>query len=239
VAHLGAAGDPRNYYTPVHDDGRAFRVIRDTAPPAPPAPPPTAASADFCEIQAIADAWNSHKDSVDADSAKLTPEGRRDRLAEFDKHPLDAIAQRHDQRVQQADQRIKQMFDDQRTDPTSAAEQTFAQRVWNRSDIANVPVGEVLPAVQKMVDAASPAELRVYADELPAALTAKGLPGGEIVKTLMAQRLDGLGELMAAKDSLQQVSSIAHHNVGVVRRAIDSGQRVTVGLVDPAPYDVR
>jgi hypothetical protein len=237
MAHLGAIGDPRSYEKRVHEDDRTFRVVRQEVPPAPPAAPPTAASSDYHEAKAIADAWNRHLDSIDADAAKLTPQGRRDRLAEFDKHPLDAIAQRHDQRVQQANQRVAQMLDDQHTSPDSVAEQLFAQRVWARDNIADVPLGQVLPTVQKLIDSATPQEMRVYADELPKALSARGLPA-DMVTPLLASRDPELGKAMARCDAERQVSSIAHHNVSVVRRAIDSGQRVAVQLVDPAPYDV-
>jgi hypothetical protein len=237
VTHLGPIGDPRNYYTPVHDGGRAFRVIRDETPPAPPAAPSTAASADYHATKAVADAWNAHLAAIDADAAKLTPEGRRDRVAEFDKSQLDALAQRQDQRVSQADQRVAQMLNEQHTSPDSVAEQLFAQRVWARDNIADVPLGQVLPTVQKLIDSATPEELRVYSDELPKALSARGLPA-DMVTPLLASRDPELGKAMARCDAERQVSSIAHHNVSVVRRAIDSGQRVAVQLVDPAPYDV-
>lgn len=235
-----AAGDPRNFdpqFRATHGDNHSeFRVIREDTPPAPPAPPPTAAASDYHETKAVADRWNAHIDALDADASKLTPEGRRERLAAFDKSQLDTIPQRHDQRLQQAEQQIQQMLDGQHPDSNSVAEQIHAQRVWARNNIADVPVGQVAATVQKLIDSATPAELKVYHDELPKALEAKGLPA-DLVKPLLASRMRELGEAIATRDAEQQVSLITRHNVGVVRRAIDAGHKVAVPLVDPTSYD--
>jgi hypothetical protein len=83
-----------------------------------------------------------------------------------------------------------------------------------------------------MVKSATPAEVAVYAEEVPSYLEGRSLPG-ELFDRVLAEAVPELGQARTRVRVAHKERAVLRHDAAKLHRQIHEGRRSEVPLVDP------
>jgi hypothetical protein len=234
------------------------RVPNDAATTGPEKPKPTGAAPIRGEPastpiakahQAILDALDQfEQDWADVSHAEqggtVTASGRAELVADAARpasHAIDAAVAQAESRAQRADQNYQQVRNGLSPQSSDVAAMLRADAIWRRAsqELDALPAERLIPATQRLIERASPAELSVLAEELPSFLSTRDVPTDWLDSALEAGS-PTLKTAAAQRKLATQAHAIIGSNARAAKRAMQSaghGSYRRPTLTDPARYD--
>jgi hypothetical protein len=211
--------------------------------PQPSAAGDTAVSRAYRTAVKVRDAHAKYVQSLQASAGYYSPDGYRAELAKFANSPeaaaLDAAEQEFAQRKAAEAARLDSLRKGVNR-PGDVADELRRGRIWDRDKArldAAADAGRVAATAQELIDGADPDGDAVLAEQLPAYLQSRNVPGGW-VNDAFAEKIPELGAAQADLDNLNQAEAVLAQTLGAVRRGIQAGRPADPKvLVDPSRFD--
>ncbi|GAA4292955.1 hypothetical protein [Mycobacterium paraffinicum] len=201
-----------------------------------PDPTDTTVADTFSVIQGAAAAFRRHLDQVHLERVRLTPEGQRQRIAEFKDSAaakaVDAAAttmqQYRDAKAAEVE-RIREAL----SPCGDTASELRATRCWNRHKavLDSAEGGGVSTAARQAITNADRVELGTLLEELPAYLESRGQPA-DWLDPLVAQVVPELGDAQRQYRDAERAAQVITYDATTLRKGFISGT-VPACLVDP------
>ncbi len=239
--YLGAAGDPRSYQNKKQDPTPEEREMtvggrREGEVPWQPKGE-TVVSQAFSAIQKIHQTHREYLDAVDKDD-RFTDEARQEAVSSFKNTEtakyLDTVEEVVDQRLTAAQAKLDAQFKGLSKDG-DAAQESRNLRIRDRALDTLKASDSPVTAAQKMFEKATPEELSVYLQEVPAFLENRDLPTG-FIPAVVEQKLPELAAAQREVNQAQQAKTVLDYDVTAIRNGIKTGFPPTQ-LVDPSRFD--